>query len=854
MSFKTTALLFGTMMGVLWLFGLMNTLQRGKLDEGFVVPTLARDETAKITTVEIEREGHKYTFFDTDTGWRLRIDTHPQELRADESKVREVINDIQRARRTEEADVTRNLSQWGLQKPVEKILLKEKGGTKEWTLNVGKESPDGTYLYVNSSDRPRDVLAVRKVKLKSVLVSPKNIDKYRSLRLLDVSDATARLVGLKPGAGTKGRELVLEKGKDAVWQFKKPHYGLADYEGVAKSREPTGVRGLINTLDAIRVEKDADFEPLSKSVFPADKALLAVQVVGTRDSAPGKPGKQTLLIGPKVETKAGGKEKGAVAEQYYARLANDQAVVRVDARNVNILLGFTRKPDALRSRDLAQLERPRTDAIRISSGKGLADVITLYKPLLKWEVSAGTLKHAANDSAIQGPGGLLDAIQGKGKVKDFFDVIDEAKEGKVKDKELGLDHPTAQVQVWANGLEKESKKGEKKGAKNGEKKEPAKTPEGPHINAKVKPVVTLVFGKTAGGMVYVKRETADGAVSRVSVPVAELHKIARPGGALAYLDPNVAPFKDVDVAKLELKVAEGKGERVFVVERETAKEAKGKEKLPLTSGWLLREPKSFAKDRPSADRGGVDRTLIELARLSALKYVRKVEGQKELGEYGLAAPAVTAVVTLKKKDGQKEATTYTYLFGKEAKAEKGKAAGGIYAVLSSGSELKNIVFEVSALTLTTLKDVELRDRTVFRFDPDKVKEIKLAYQQETELRKFGFVRKLPDKNWTAESLSGFNLEPAQVDQLLTTLSDLKALRYVSFKGPEKEHGLEKPKLRVDVVMDDGKTTYSLTVGNAAKEGPGYYAMSRTLPNTIFLVPQPDFRGVIDHGVAHFSKK
>src|SRR5439155_12025458 len=178
--------------------------------------------------------------------------------------------------------------------------------------------------------------------------------------------------------------------------------------------------------------------------------------------------------------------------------------------------------------------------IRVTAGKGPGEEVTLYRPVFgEWMVTDGATRHKANEGAIQGPDGLLSALQGKNKVKDFFDVDEEtAKDGKeseaakAKDKELGLDSPRAKVVVWADGLQKEPKKakdekkeakkqepkkGDKQEAKKDEKKDAPKAAEEPQINPNVKPVLTLTFGKTVGDLVYVKRVAADGSVSRVAV-------------------------------------------------------------------------------------------------------------------------------------------------------------------------------------------------------------------------------------------------------------------------------------------------------------------------------------------------
>jgi hypothetical protein len=858
MSFRTTALLFGILIGVLWLFGLMLTLQKTKVDERLVLPTLGKEKNPSINKVEIKKGDLNLTFVKGTAGWEMTISPHSQKLRADDNTIQGLINTLIGLQKKEAPDLTQNPSQWGLAPPSETITLTSTLG-RSWSVNLGKTSPDGSYVYVNSSDRPDSVLAVLRRDLKDALVKSNEVNRFRSQQLLDASDFNTRSVDLKPAASVKGRELALEKTKDSTWRFLKPPYGVADFEGNPKSTDPSGVRGLLNTVGAIRVEKESDFEPLGKEVFPESKALLVVQVERTGER--GKKGaKETLLIGEKANK-----------DQYYARLKGDESVVRVGARNVDILLDFTRKPDTLRSHDLAQVDTAGTDVVRISSGKGLADVVTLYRPEPgEWKVTAPGLRHRADEATIKGDKGLLTALQGKGQVKEFFDSEDKA-----KDKEMGFDSPKAKVEVWVDGLEKAPKKSKddkkaakktepKKGEKEGKKadKEAKKTDKDtkeekpadePRLNPKVKPAVTLIFGKKAGEkgseVVYIKRELADGSVTRVAVPASLLDRVTPAEGALAYLDHNIAPFLAFDVERLELKTQDGK--QVFVVEREPEKKAKGKEKFPLPGGWLLREPRDL-KDRPKADPIAVQNVLGSLARLTVEKWERKVEDKNELKPYGLNAPAVVATVTLKKEKDQKEPKRYTYKFGSPAKAEKGKAAG-VYGILTGSSELKDIVFVAPGEIMKTLQEAEFRDRTVLRFNPAEVKELKVKIRKEVT---YTLIFQRKDDTWVlTKGPEEFMLQPGRVYELLNPLSDLDALRYVTFKGPEKGQGLEegKPKIEIEVIMKD-KTTYTLKIGAEPPSGNGYYAESSALPKAVFVVAAPTFSPLINEGVSFFSRK
>src|SRR5262245_66599137 len=90
MSLRTTTALFGILILVLMVFGLMLAQQSTKLDPAFVIPTLAKEKKPSIGTVEVERDGKKYVFFNTDRGWRLRIAAHKEEVRAGGGEVEQV--------------------------------------------------------------------------------------------------------------------------------------------------------------------------------------------------------------------------------------------------------------------------------------------------------------------------------------------------------------------------------------------------------------------------------------------------------------------------------------------------------------------------------------------------------------------------------------------------------------------------------------------------------------------------------------------------------------------------------------------------------------------------------------------
>jgi hypothetical protein len=368
----------------------------------------------------------------------------------------------------------------------------------------------------------------------------------------------------------------------------------------------------------------------------------------------------------------------------------------------------------------------------------------------------------------------------------------------------------------------------------------------------------------------------------MAVPLSVLEAVDPPEGALAFLDHSLPGFLVADVTRLDLV----RGKERFEVERAPPeakakdKEDKDKEREAKQPPWILKEPKDLP-NRPGADTSAVDQVLDALATLSAKKWVKKVDSkdQKELAKYGLDAPAVTVTVTTKKpgeekkppeekkdaqdkkpadakkpnedkKPAQDKGQAHVYKFGKETKAAGDKA--GVYAMQGDS----DLVFLVDPDVVKTLRDTELRDRTVFTFSPEKVKELKVAMRKEGEgVRTPVFERKGDPKSWFIKSgLEEFSLDETRVDELVQMLSNLRAEKFVSFKGsPKAEYklGEKEAALRIEVLLDDGKTKHELTVG-AAKEKTGYYAQSDALPGVVFLVSHDRFTPILS-GVSYFSK-
>ena len=241
MSFKSTYILFailGVMLAVFvitQLVGVRNPKDRStwvflSMNQGKT--PLRSDEIGNLL---IERTGSTpatLNLYRGESGWRIK----EPDVRLDTYSIDRIVDQIIRARREEKAELTQSLADYGLDKPRATVTLTKRGGDKEWVLHIGKESETGgdseKAVYVLSSDRPKEPLAVKRSDLDQVF---KNLNDFRSKSLLADSAFDIQTVSIsRPKKETVG----LEKTPDSKWRFTKPAFGEADYEG-----EPAGLGG-----------------------------------------------------------------------------------------------------------------------------------------------------------------------------------------------------------------------------------------------------------------------------------------------------------------------------------------------------------------------------------------------------------------------------------------------------------------------------------------------------------------------------------------------------------------------------------------------------------------------------------
>lgn len=836
MNFRTTYFLFAFLFGMLGIVLLAQLFgKRTTIDAEYVLPSMhdasrpVKNEDIDTVELEYQRpEGAKLVLYKTEQGWRsktpsVRLDTHA---------VDDIVRHVMDAKQEPNADVTSNLEQFGLRPPALVVTLIKKGGDDKWKLNVGNESigGDDAVVYVSSSDRPKEVFAVGRRGLSSLLKTKeqkksdsdsfKGLAELRTKHLLVESALNVRELKLQDFQ-RGGEALVLEKeGTGDKWKITKPPYGEAD---------ETQVRDLVSNIEKIRVEGDADFVADDATDF--SKYGLTDKPKRLRIEAKQRPGgllggdekkepiTNALLIGDKADDKG---------EKLYARLESENSVVKIPAKVIEPIVKEIENPNGLRNKDLVELDKTKTDAIDIQNASGSIKLRKTGEPAA-WKIYEGATGVNAEDSVVQA---LLDSLLAKGLIREF-------PAASVSDAELGLDKPMAELSIWLDGLAKEEKKDEKKDEKKEDKKgaekkdekkeEPKPAPAEPKLK-EAKPTIKLAFGKKKGDIVYVRRESG-GDVTRAAVPESVLTRITQ--DRLAFLEHKLPSFPfTAEPVKLVLT----RGSETLELERE-----KKDDKSPVT--WKFKLPKELASR--SADALKVENAIRELRDLHTDRFILEKPAATDLDRFGLKSPDVKAVVTVRKDD--KNTEEHAYLFGKPT---DDKAT--VYAKQGE----RDVVFTVRQDALNSLRS-ELLDPKVLSFDPAKIKSIKFQGWQKVVggVLTLEFERKTDGKEWVVKKgLENFQLDPAKLDSFINSVNNLTAERFVVYKtGPKPEHELGDKERALLIEIDIGeKEPIKLALGKIDPDKKGYFATISTLPGDVFVVPLARFEKLLE-GAKFFSK-
>ncbi|MER3415794.1 MAG: hypothetical protein C4297_06220 [Gemmataceae bacterium] len=901
MHLRTTFVLFGlavVLLGVFFLlqFAGVERPEQVERRQRYILPSL-NDPSSTVTAGQftrlvIERYRHdasrqeKIEFVRKDKDWRM---IHPKDVRTDTSRVNMLVDQIMRAETMRHSQPLTDLGKVGLDSPDTIVTLYR--DEQSYVVSIGNRDPKkDPVLYVTTSERPNEGLPVPRQELDRIW---NEVDEFRNRELLG---SAFDIVGVSL-SGKARPALELEKVEDRDWHFREPKYGPADNRAV---------EDFVRDLVTARVERTSD--------FVADGPQVDLRAYGLADDQvnfrltlkhKGKDDKsatsETLLVGAYDATgqgEAGYARRlagalplgegaalmgsfltavgtaGACADptvgSYYARLADDQSVVRIAAKYV----GHLRKSaDALRSRALVKLDVSKVDAVDIAAG---GETLRLRRHDLKGPAD-WTLYTRAEDRVKAHPQvvpNLLDALN-KVELADEKAFLDTSEKQRAwfgdEPVDLGLDRPQAEVTIWIEGIQRDQE-----GKPQGTGEPPLKK------EAKDKPTVRLIFGRkdSKRRVVYVKRQSADGAQAILAVPdpwVAKPDQLpgspppsfAREhisltelvtGGYYAFRDHTLPSFVVTEATSLTL---ERHGISVTLEKEGTGSEAR----------WRVKKP----VDAPASAK--IETLLNSLAGLTIERLVSDKPSDADLKEkFALAQPWLRWTVTVADKD--KKTSRYVYAIGRTTDPQ-GPMPNRFYGRLEhhpaegSAPESNQFVFLLMWETVRAL-DIEPRDGLLWPAEKERPVEhmiftwrkpggdgkleetrLELAYQQD---KKEWVVQALTVQGKDARSQLP-TLDQTKIQGLLGAsvgtsgprLVPLTTERFVSYRGKpptawrlDPDQATALPTLVVEVRLQD-KSTRRLLVGERFEPKdhlyPGlahkayYYAAASTLPEAVFLLDE-----------------
>ncbi len=244
-------------------------------------------------------------------------------------------------------------------------------------------------------------------------------------------------------------------------------------------------------------------------------------------------------------------------------------------------------------------------------------------------------------------------------------------------------------------------------------------------------------------------------------------------------EKKVFQFEQKDIAALTIKA----GSDEFVLQKDK-------------DAWKITKP-----IEGKADKSTVDSVAIDLA---SAKTDRAIEEPNiDWKKYGLDPPAVK--VSTKLNDGK----TYAIDLG-----EKDFTDSSVFARIPGQNKV--LVLPSSLLTSANKKLVDFRDKTVLEFQRDQIKEMTVAVKgKEYRFEKSG-------DDWSIKSPFQSRGDRTEINSIVSDLDFAKAEDFVD--SPEsnlKTYGLDKPDVRVDLLLGDSRARKTLLVGK--KVDSLYYA-------------------------------
>jgi hypothetical protein len=270
----------------------------------------------------------------------------------------------------------------------------------------------------------------------------------------------------------------------------------------------------------------------------------------------------------------------------------------------------------------------------------------------------------------------------------------------------------------------------------------------------------------------------------------------------------------VDSKKPASGAPETKG-KAFTVEADQIEEVQIKpasgesSRAQKTNGtWQLLEP-----EKTDADQGQLSNAAASIASLEVNSVVD--ENPSDLAQYGLNPARLDVAFRVK---GQKD-------FRHLLIGEKTATGGDLYA---KRPDEKRVFLVASFLDGTFNRTpFDLRDKTVLKFDHDKVDGIEVAHEGATvQLAKSA-------GDWAIVTPYKARADFAAAEAALTSLSSTQMQKIVAMETKDlKMYGLDKPEATVTVMA--GSTRAALAIGKV--EGDSAYARDLSRP-LVFTIPQ-----------------
>lgn len=330
------------------------------------------------------------------------------------------------------------------------------------------------------------------------------------------------------------------------------------------------------------------------------------------------------------------------------------------------------------------------------------------------------------------------------------------------------------------------------------------------VEGEVQPVRLVVGGLTPSKTgAYVKNANEN--LIAVVKPEAADKLIEKPA---SFLSRQIAKIDYANATRVDIQ----KTDQTISVEREGG-------------AWKFTAPMTG-----KAESVAVNNVLSDLSNLRGRRVVGRAS---EAAKYGLDHPNVRVTVTV--QPPAKPVPTTQPANGTTQPAEGPETPpppvsttvllsrhdGKVYAMAEGGAT----ICEVDMKVVTDL-EAELLDTHVIDAKSAEIKRV--AFGGETP-----FVFEKEDTGWKLAGEATFRTDPTKVTEVLETLANLKAVRFVKYAGANlADYGLDKPVITVTVDTDGGQTIV-LSVSQRGPTGTDRYAAISTQPGRVFVMKGED---------------